>query len=189
MHHCPYCDAWEWRDRPLAVYGWDEQGAGLALSLTAWSADVVLCTGGPPVRPDAADRLSAAGIGVREEPVLRLEGQGRACSSGSCSPAARPLSRSALFLACGQRQRSPLAERLGCRFTEKGAVDTGKCEATNVPGLYVAGDASKEAQFVVVAAAEGAEAGMAIHQGAAGRGPGGRQNSSSTPSRASRGGP
>jgi thioredoxin reductase len=43
-------------------------------------------------------------------------------------------------------------------------VDTGKCEATNVPGLYVAGDASKEAQFVVVASAEGAEAGMAIHK-------------------------
>jgi thioredoxin reductase len=41
-------------------------------------------------------------------------------------------------------------------------VDTGKCEATNVPGLYVCGDASKEAQFVVVAAAEGTEAGMAI---------------------------
>ncbi|HWB42914.1 MAG TPA: hypothetical protein VG500_16745, partial [Gemmatimonadales bacterium] len=64
----------------------------------------------------------------------------------------------------GQRQRSPLAERLGCRFTERGTVDTGTCEVTNVPGLFVAGDASKEAQFVVVAAAEGAEAGMAIHQ-------------------------
>ena len=21
VHHCPYCDAWEWRDRPIAVYG------------------------------------------------------------------------------------------------------------------------------------------------------------------------
>jgi thioredoxin reductase len=75
-----------------------------------------------------------------------------------------PVSRSALFLSCGQRQRSPLPERLGCRFTDKGTVNTGKCEATNVPGLYVAGDASKEAQFVVVAAAEGMEAGMAIHK-------------------------
>jgi thioredoxin reductase len=35
---------------------------------------------------------------------------------------------------------------------------------TNVPGLYVAGDASKDAQFVIVAAAEGAEAGVAINQ-------------------------
>jgi hypothetical protein len=33
-----------------------------------------------------------------------------------------------------------------------------------VPGLFVAGDASKEAQFVIVAAAEGAEAGMAINK-------------------------
>ena len=43
-------------------------------------------------------------------------------------------------------------------------MDTGSCEATDVPGLYVAGDASKEAQFVIVAAAEGAEAGMAINK-------------------------
>ena len=35
---------------------------------------------------------------------------------------------------------------------------------TNVPGLFVAGDASKEAQFVVVAASEGTEAGVAINQ-------------------------
>ena len=57
-----------------------------------------------------------------------------------------------------------LSERMGCRFTQKGSVDTGKCEATNVPGLFVAGDASKEAQFVAIAAAEGTEAGMAIHK-------------------------
>jgi thioredoxin reductase len=163
VHHCPYCDAWEWRDRPLAVYGGGDQGPGLALSLTAWSPDVLLCTGGSPIPPHAAARLSAAGIGLRNEPVLRLEGrQGmleRIVFAGGDAVA-----RSALFLSGGYRQRSPLAERLGCRFTDRGAVNTGKCEATNVPGLYVAGDASKEAQFVIVAAAEGAEAGMAIHK-------------------------
>ncbi len=163
VHHCPYCDAWEWRDRPLAAYGGSEEGPGLALSLTAWSADVLLCTGGSPIPHQAAARLDAAGIGVREEPVLRLEGRlgllERIVFAGGDA-----ISRSALFVSATQRQRSPLAERLGCRFTEKGAVDTGKCEATNVSGLYVAGDASKDAQFVVVASAEGAEAGMAIHK-------------------------
>ena len=163
VHHCPYCDAWEWRDRPLAAYGGGEQGPELALSLMAWSAELLLCTGGSPIPPEAAGRLSAVGIRVREEPVIRLEGREgmleRIVFDGGDSVA-----RSALFVCVGQRQGSPLAERLGCRFTEKGAVDTGRCEATNVPGLYVAGDASKEAQFVVVAAAEGAEAGMAIHK-------------------------
>jgi thioredoxin reductase len=163
VHHCPFCDAWEWRDQPLAVYGGPEQGPGLALSLTAWSADVLLCTDGSAVPPDAAARLSAKGIAVREEPILRLEGKEgllqRIVFTGGDSVA-----RSALFICNQQRQRSQLAERLGCRLTEKGTVDTGKCEATNVSGLFVAGDASKEAQFVVVAAAEGAEAGMAIHK-------------------------
>jgi thioredoxin reductase len=163
VHHCPYCDAWEWRDRPLAAYGGGEQGPGLALTLTAWSPDVLLCTGGSPILPNAAARLSAAGIGLRNESVLRLEGR-QGMLERIVFADGDPVLRSALFLSGGHRQRSPLAERLGCRFTEHGAVDTGKCEATNVPGLYVAGDASKEAQFVVVAAAEGAEAGMAIHQ-------------------------
>ena len=163
VHHCPYCDAWEWRDRPLAAYGGGEQGPGLALTLTAWSPDVLLCTGGSPILPNAAARLSAAGIGLRNESVLRLEGR-QGMLERIVFADGDPVLRSALFLSVGHRQRSPLAERLGCRFTERGAVDTGKCEATNVPGLYVAGDASKEAQFVVVAAAEGAEAGMAIHQ-------------------------
>ena len=192
VHHCPYCDAWEWRDQPLAVYGGDEAGPALALNLTAWSADVLLCTGGSPARrghgragwPPPASRC-------REERVLRLEGRGGMLERVVFAGAPR-VERSALFLCGGQRQRSPLAERLGCRFTEKGTVDTGKCEATNVPGSIVAGDASKEAQFVVVACGGGRRGRHGHPQGAHGggsrrvRSP---QNRSSTPSRASRGGP
>ena len=163
VHHCPYCDAWEWRDRPLAVYGRGEAASALALSLTFWSPDVLLCTGGAELPDGAAARLEAAGVKMREDPVLRLEGRDGLLDRVVFEEG-EPAARSALFVAIGQRQRSGLAERLGCRFTEKGAVDTGTCEATNVPGLFVAGDASKEAQFVVVAAAEGTEAGMAIHK-------------------------
>jgi thioredoxin reductase len=163
VHHCPYCDAWEWRDRPLAAYGEGEAVTGLALSLTFWSTDVLLCTGGAELPVGAAARLAAAGVRIREEPVVRLEGKdGKLASIVFASGEAAQ--RSALFVVAGQRQRSPLAERLGCRCTEKGTVDTGTCEATNVPGLFVAGDASKEAQFVAVAAAEGTEAAIAIHK-------------------------
>jgi thioredoxin reductase len=98
-----------------------------------------------------------------------------------------PLPRRAMFVASGQHQRSDLPLRLGCRFNGKGAVNTGTCEATDVPGLYVAGDASREAQFVVVAAAEGSEAGMAINKALLKEDL--AQNKNSTPSRTSRGGP
>ena len=187
VHHCPYCDAWEWRDRPLAVYGDVESAPGLALTLTSWSSDVVVCTGGREISDDAAAQLAAANVEVRRERVVRLEGREGLLERivFADGPA---LQRSALFLCVGQHQASGLAERLGCRFTDKGAVNTGKCEATNVPGLYVAGDASREAQFVVVAAAEGSEAGMAIHKALAEEDLT-RQNRSSTPSRASLGVP
>ncbi len=72
--------------------------------------------------------------------------------------------RRALFFTQGQTQCSDLARTLGCDFNEKGTVSTGKYEVTNVPGLYVAGDASRDVQWVVVAAAEGAEAAYAINQ-------------------------
>jgi thioredoxin reductase len=73
------------------------------------------------------------------------------------------LARRALFLTLGQQQRSDLSVRLGCEFNDKGTVRTGKYETTHLPGLYVAGDASRAVQWVIVAAAEGAEAAFAIN--------------------------
>jgi thioredoxin reductase len=187
VHHCPYCDAWQWKDQPIGIYGRGDEGSALALGLTVWSRDLVLCTDGPGgLSDDQRDQLIREGIEVREDRVVRLEGKdGRLehimFGNGEALP------RRALFVCSGQHQRSGLAGKLGCRFTSKGAVDTGSCEATDVPGLYVAGDASKEAQFVIVAAAEGAEAGMAINKGLLKEDL--AQNRNSTPSRTRRGGP
>jgi thioredoxin reductase len=69
-----------------------------------------------------------------------------------------------MFFSMGNEQHCNLAETLGCKFTEDGAVDTGEYEITNVPGVYVAGDASKLVQLAIVAAAEGAKAAFAINQ-------------------------
>jgi thioredoxin reductase len=187
VHHCPYCDGWEWRDQPIAVYGRGEEGAGLVLGLTVWTDDLVLCTDGPSgLTTVQREELARTNIEVREDKVVLLEGQ-RGWLSRIIFAQGEALPRRALFLCSGQHQRSDLALRLGCRFTEKGAVNTGSCEATDVPGLYVAGDASKEAQFVIVAAAEGAEAGMAINKALLEDEL--AQNRTSKPSRTSRGGP
>ncbi|MBZ5586606.1 MAG: NAD(P)/FAD-dependent oxidoreductase [Acidobacteriia bacterium] len=163
VFHCPYCDGWEMRDQPLAVYGRGKNGAGLALSLKTWSDDVVLCTDGPAgLKAGEAAQLRTHRIAVREEKVARLEGAGEILEQivfrGGAS-----LPRRAMFLSTGQSQRCDLASRLGCAFTRNGAVQTGKLETTAVPGLYVAGDASKDVQLAVVAAAEGAKAAIAIN--------------------------
>lgn len=187
VHHCPYCDGWEWRDRPLAVYGAGEEGSALTLALSVWSKDLVLCTNGPSgLSPEEGEKLQQLGIRIREDRILRLEGrEGRL--ERIVFRRGEPLPREALFVCAPQRQRSGLARKLGCKFTSKGAVDTGTCEATDVPGLYVAGDSSKEAQFVIVAAAEGTEAGMAINKALLKDEL--AQNRNSMPRRSKRGGP
>ena len=187
VHHCPYCDGWEWRDHPLAVYGRGESGSALALGLTVWSQDIVLCTDGPSGLSESEEEgLAAAEIEVREDRIVRLEGQDGLLQRVVFATG-EPMPRNALFFCTGQHQRSPLAEELGAKFNEKGAVDTGTCESTNVPGLYVAGDSSKEAQFVIVAAAEGTKAATDINRALLKEDLVQKRNSS--PRRTSRGGP
>jgi len=163
LFHCPYCDGWELCDRPIAIYGRGARGVGLSLELTAWSRDLVLCTDGPgEIEPDDRARLERNGIAVREDRVSRLESSVGKLSAIVFDTGAR-LERHALFFTTGQYQRSDLLERLGCHFNDKGTVRTGKYETTHLPGLFVAGDASRAVQWVVVAAAEGAEAAFAIN--------------------------
>lgn len=164
VFHCPYCDGWEMRDQPLAVYGRGENGLGLALELLLWSRDLLLCTdGSSELSHEERQRLAQHEIKLREDHITRLEGSDGALerivfANGDS------LARSAMFFSTGQRQASDLAQKLGCAFTEQGCVDTGEYETTNVSGLYVAGDASRLVQFVIVAASEGAQAAVAINK-------------------------
>ena len=164
VFHCPYCDGWEVRDQPIAVYGHGRSGAGLALDLTAWSRDLTLCTNGPP-RLSALQlrRLKAHRIAVEPARIVRLEGTGDALERVVFRNG-KALDCRAMFFSAPQYQRSDLAARLGCRFTSKGAVFTGWCESTNVRGLFVAGDASRNVQLAIIAAAEGAQAAFAINK-------------------------
>jgi thioredoxin reductase len=162
VFHCPYCDGWEVRDRPLAIYGRGARGFGLSLELIGWSRDLVLCTDGPiDIDADGLDRLRRNGIAVRDDRITRLEGRERL--ERIVFERGEPLARHALFFTTGQTPQSKLALSLGCEFNEKGTVRTGKYETTHLSGLYVAGDASRAVQWVIVAAAEGAEAAFAIN--------------------------
>jgi thioredoxin reductase len=163
VFHCPYCDGWEWRDRRLVILGLGSHAVKLALSLKTWSAEVVLCTPGGRIARDDRERLARNRIALNTSPIARLEHQdGLLRAVVFQQNDALPCD--ALFFTTGQYQQDDLAARLGCVFTGRGTVNTGRLCETNVPGLFVAGDASRDAQFVVVAAAEGVKAAVAINQ-------------------------
>lgn len=162
VHSCPYCDGYEARDRPIVAYGRD--AAGLAIELRCWSRDVTLCTDGhdPDLNQEDRMRLSRNGVRVEETEIAKLEGDGKVperliFADGSTIPC------HAVFIKSIGCEPSDLMEQLGCDLTERGTVPTRDYEETNVPGLYVAGDASRRVQFASVAAAEGALAAFAIN--------------------------
>jgi thioredoxin reductase len=163
IFHCPYCDGWEWRDRRLAAFGDGQAVTGLALGLKTWTADVVVCTNGRALSREQRGRLARNAIAMRTETIAGLDHEDGALRAVRFS-GAEPIEREALFFTTGQHPQSPLAIALGCTLTSRGVIRTGNRCDTNVERVFVAGDASRDAQFVVVAAAEGVKAAVAINR-------------------------
>lgn len=163
VYNCPYCDGWEEKDRLFAVYGRGEKGKNFALQLTLWGKDPVLCTDGPADLSEAdIAQLQRNGVTVREDELTHLEIRDGALAAVHFK-AGPPLPRDAVFFITGAKPSCRIANKLGCQLTEKGVVRTVGNEQTNIPGLFVAGDASQGVQFAILAAAEGALAAFQIN--------------------------
>ena len=164
VFQCPYCDGWELRGKPIAVYGRGSRGLEIARAMTAWSGDIALCTDGPSTlsRTDRL-KLSRNGIPLFEQSVVRLVGtRGRLRAIEFAG--GKTLPRAALFFDTRCSDQSHLAESLGCRFNDRGGIRCGRYEATDVPGVFVAGNIIKDVQLSIVAAAEGASAAFGINR-------------------------
>lgn len=164
VFHCPYCDGWEVRGKRLGVYARNKEGWELALALKGWSEHVTLyLDGGKKIKKDQREQLEQQHISIVGWEIERLHASGdqleqiyfkngeqRACD--------------ALFFVNGYTQQCNLVETFGCEMSRKGVVITNRYQQTKTEGLFVAGDADKDMQFVVVAAAEGAKAGVIINK-------------------------
>ena len=164
VFQCPYCDGWEFRNQPLAAYGKKRRGMQIARALTAWSADILLCSDGA-AGFNATDRryLDRNGIRLSENKIARLESS-RDRVTTIVFRNGESVARSAVFFDTPSLGQSPLAAKLGCTFNRHGGVICGKYEATAVPGVYVAGNIIKDVQLSIVAAAEGARAAFGINR-------------------------
>jgi len=143
VFHCPFCDGWEVRDRPLGVHGNGPDAARTALVVAGWSRDVVLCTDGPARLKGGRAALAEAGVRVREEPIRELVGREGRLERIEFQ-AGRAERREALFVRTRRGQPNGLAAFLGCRLTDGGTIVTDLDGRTSVRGVYAAGDAATE---------------------------------------------
>jgi thioredoxin reductase len=161
---CPYCDGYEYRNRPIAVYGQcDARGGELALELTGWSRDIVLCTdGASTLSGEICGRLDRNRIQVRHDKIAYLAAEGGELSQ-IVFEQGPPLERSALFLFTHYREASDLAKRVGSTGFRPDNILVKRHGRADVRGLFVVGDASRDVLQVAVAAGEGCEAAVALN--------------------------
>lgn len=165
LFHCPYCDGWENRDRPITIYGkGDKDGAGLALEMTLWSTNISLCTDGPSeLSPACQSKLASFHIPIYEQKISSMTtiDTGRNLISFDDG---QSIMCKAMFFNTSRQQNSDLAHHLGClEYGPEGCVLEEKYGKTSVPGLFIVGDASRDILQVITAAGEGAQAAIAIN--------------------------
>lgn len=166
-HVCPDCDGWECRGRKTVVIGSGRRAVGMALNLTTWTREVMICTNGAPADMDEAeycDKLQANEIPVLTDRIervtttptggvysLELEG-------GKCLDADK------IFFTIGQQPAGDLAEQLGCERDEDGQVIVDPHRHTSVENVWAIGDITPGPQLAISAAADGAVAALSIHK-------------------------
>jgi len=164
VFHCPYCDAWEVNNKKIGVYAKNKNGFELAMSLLTWSNKITLYTDGKTyLKPLEKEVLERKKIRVVSEKIVKLDGRNGQLENiwlqnnkmQKCD---------AMFFSNGYYQQCDLVQSLGCEMNRMGVAITNRFQQANIPGLYVAGDVAKDMHFVVVAAAEGAKAGVSINK-------------------------
>ncbi|OJW22848.1 MAG: reductase [Planctomycetales bacterium 71-10] len=161
--HCPYCHGWEFRGRRWAFLVPADTVVETATLLSGWTTKLTLLTNGPSeVSAEHRAWLEGRAVEIVEGRIERLEGDGDELKAIHVE-GGRRLDRDVLFVHGRLRQASDLAVRLGCSLVDTGpkagVVKADPFGATEVEGLYVAGDASESGvPSVASAVAEGAVA-------------------------------
>ena len=77
LFHCPYCDGWELRDKPLVVIiGEQAQGFHFTQTIYNWSKDLIVCTNGKVFQNTAQKNLLRnKGIKIIENKINNFVGK------------------------------------------------------------------------------------------------------------------
>ena len=164
-HVCPDCDGYDTRGKKVVVIASGRKAAGMALSLTTWTRDVVVCTNGRPPDLDADQcmKLEALNIPVLSARIERVVPQGDRIYALDLEGGMH-LDCDHVFFALSQRPADDLGAQLRCDRDEDGQIVVSEHQQTSVRYVWAAGDITPGPQLAIVAAAEGVVAALSIHK-------------------------
>ena len=165
-HVCPDCDGRECVGKKVVVIGSGRKAVGLALDLTSWTRDIIICTNGEPAAldlPEYCTKLDALNIPVLESRITCVRHSGERVISLDFEDGLA-LDTDKIFFAIGQYPADDLGAQLGCERDKDGHIVVDDAYHTSVRDCFAAGDIIPGPQLAIAAAADGAIAALAIHK-------------------------
>jgi thioredoxin reductase len=165
-HICPDCDGRDCTEKKVVVIGTGRKAVGMALNLTTWTNQIIICTNGKPADfdlPEYCQKLDALNIPVIQAPITRIRHTGARVQSLDFAEG-MSLDTDKIFLAVAQYPADDLGAQLRCERDAGGHIIVDDAYHTSVRNCFAAGDIVPGPQLAVAAAADGAIAALAIHK-------------------------
>jgi thioredoxin reductase len=166
--HCPYCHGWEVRDEPIGILATGPASIGHALLFRQLTDDLTYFTHGTDLDEDSRARFAARGIRVIDTPVTEIVNDESGALAGVQLADGQVVARRVLAVGPQMRARTQGLEGFGLPMQDLPnigrAFASGPAGATEVPGVWVAGNATDPVAQVGASAAAGALAGDHINR-------------------------
>lgn len=165
VSYCAVCDAFFYRGKDVAVLGNGDYALHEAEELANVAGNVTIFTDGkePAFSRDHSIPLNTLKIQSIEGDELvtgiRLE-EPAASEKAGTSEKNPEVPVSGVFVAVGTAGSADMARQMGAALSEKGNIKVDEDMATNIPGVYAAGDCTGGLLQVAKAVHEGALAGL-----------------------------
>ncbi|WP_227999777.1 NAD(P)/FAD-dependent oxidoreductase [Nocardia australiensis] len=166
--HCPYCHGWEVRDEPIGIIATGPGSIHHALLFRQLTGDLVYFTGGTDLDEDTRARFAARDITVVDTPVAEVVTAVDGTLAGVRLTDGQVVARRVLAVATGMQARTAGLEELGLPMEDLPdhmgrRFSSAMAGTTDVPGVWVAGNATDLTAQVGASAAAGALAGAHIN--------------------------
>lgn len=166
--HCPYCHGWEVRDEPIGILATGPASVGHAYLFRQLTEDLTYFTRGTDLEDDERARFAARGIRIIDTPVTEVVDDEDGALAGVRLADGQVVPRRILAIAAPMRPRTQGLESLRLPMREVPrigpSVAAGIAGATEVPGVWVAGNITEPTAQVGASAAAGALAGADINR-------------------------
>lgn len=163
-HVCPDCDGYEALNKKTVVIASGRKAVGMALALTTWTPQIVICTNGEPagITQQHMGKLDALNIPIIEARISCVKSINGEATSVELE-GGMLLDCDQIFFSIGQEPSDDLGAQLGCKRDEIGRVITDDHFHTSVRNVYAAGDIIHGPQLAIAAAGTGAVVAISIH--------------------------